>query len=298
MITSVTHSLIFSQNPIDAAQGAQIAAFHLSRYLTRPSVLCYYVRNIIPPYHMKRYIPIQSERLYEQIVNQIEQQVIAGDLKVGDRLPPERELADQFQVSRTAVREAVKALREKGLVEALPGRGIFITDSITKVATQSLGLLMKLGSIKSFADLVELREIIEPEMAALAATRITDEPIVALQEAVTTMDAALHDMKAYLAADDNFHQIIAQATQNKLIWSLMDPIVGLLHEQRKKIFLTGLGGPEHAQLHHKRILEAIARHDAEAARQAMKAHLEQVAEDIQVADAWRVADGSYEKRTQ
>ncbi len=241
---------------------------------------------------MKRYIPIQSERLYEQIVGQIEQQVIAGDLKVGDILPPEWKLADQFQVSRTAVREAVKALREKGLVEVLPGRGTFITDSITKVATQSLGLLMKLGSINSFADLVELREIIEPEMAALAATRIIDESIVALQEAVTTMDAALHDMEAYLAADDNFHQIIAQATQNKLIWSLLDPIVGLLHEQRKKIFLTGLGGPEHAQFHHKRILEAITRRDAEAARQAMKAHLEQVAEDIQLADARHVADGS------
>ena len=241
---------------------------------------------------MTSYSPIQSERLYEQIVEQIKQQILTGVLKVGDRLPPERELADQFRVSRTAVREAVKALQEKGLIEVQPGRGTFVTDGITKVATQSLGLLMRLGSRDSFADLVELRGIIEPEMAALAATRLTHEHIAALQEAVETMDAALHNMDAYIAADDNFHQIIAQATQNKLISSLLDPIVGLLHEQRKKVFVTGLGGPEHAQVHHKRILEAFARRDPEAVRQAMKAHLKQVAEDIQAADARKVGDGS------
>ncbi|MBI3361748.1 MAG: FadR family transcriptional regulator [Chloroflexi bacterium] len=234
---------------------------------------------------MTAYNPVQSERLYEQIVGQIEQQILTGLLKVGDRLPPERELAEQFRVSRTAVREAVKTLREKGLIEVQPGRGTFVTDGMTRAATQSLGRLMRLGSMDSFQDLVELRSIIEPEMAALAATRITSGHMAALQQAVATMDAALHDMNAYLAADDEYHQIIAQATQNKLVCSLLDPIVGHLHEQRKKIFVTGLGGPEHAQFHHKRILEALARRDPEAARQAMKDHLKQVAEDIQVADA-------------
>ena len=72
---------------------------------------------------MIRYLPVQNERLYEQIVAQIEALIVAGDLRVGDQLPPERELAEQFEVSRTAVREAVKILREKGLIDIRTGRG-------------------------------------------------------------------------------------------------------------------------------------------------------------------------------
>ena len=79
------------------------------------------------------YQPIQSERLYERIVDQIESRIVAGDLKVGDQLPAERELAEQFTVSRTAVREAIKALREKGLVEIRLGRGTFVTNGAAGV---------------------------------------------------------------------------------------------------------------------------------------------------------------------
>src|SRR3974377_1047350 len=110
------------------------------------------------------YKAIQTERLYEQIVQQIEQRFLSGDLKVGDRLPPERELADQFVVSRTAGREAVNALRQKGLVEVLPGRGTFITNSASEVVRHSLGLLMKIAGSDGSLDLVEVREIIEPEI--------------------------------------------------------------------------------------------------------------------------------------
>ena len=117
------------------------------------------------------YLPIQSERLYEQIVNQIEQRIESGDLKVGDQLPSERELAEQFTVSRTAVREAVKALRQKGLLEIRPGRGTLITNGTSDTVRNSLGMLMKIGVTKGLGDLVEVREILEPEIAALAATR-------------------------------------------------------------------------------------------------------------------------------
>ena len=88
-----------------------------------------------------KYTPIQAERLYERIAQQIEQRLLTGDLKVGDWLPPERELAEQFGVSRTAVREAVKALRQKGLVEVQPGRGTFITDGTSRAMRHSLDLL-------------------------------------------------------------------------------------------------------------------------------------------------------------
>ena len=111
------------------------------------------------------YLPIQSERLYEQIVSQIEQRIEAGDLKVGDRLPSERELAEQFAVSRTAVREAVKALRHKGLVEILPGRGTFITNGTSGTVRSSLDMLIKMGSTKGSGNLVEVREILYTDIS-------------------------------------------------------------------------------------------------------------------------------------
>src|ERR1700675_304759 len=94
------------------------------------------------------YQAIQAERLYQKIVEQIEQRILTGEIKVGDQLPSERELGDQFRVSRTAVREAVKALREKGLVEVRPGRGTFITNSTSQAARDSLGLMMRISQGK------------------------------------------------------------------------------------------------------------------------------------------------------
>lgn len=224
------------------------------------------------------YLPIQSERLYEQIVSQIEQRIEAGDLKVGDQLPSERELAEQFAVSRTAVREAVKALRQKGLVEIRPGRGTFITNGTTDSIRNSLGLLMIFGGKDGSINLVEVREILEPEIAALAATRITNEYIAVMQEAVEVMDRALADVDVFVEADLDFHLALAEATQNPFIPILMDSIIELLREQRKRIGLTK-GGLQRGQVHHKKILGAITRHDPQAARQAMQDHLQQVRED-------------------
>jgi len=227
------------------------------------------------------YNPIQTERLYEQIVNQIEQRIIAGDLKVGDQLPPENELAEQFGVSRTAVREAVKALREKRLVEIRIGKGTFITNAAPETMRRSLGLIMKLGAANSSAHLVEVREILEPEIAALAATRITEEYISAMQQAVVTMDTALDDVVVFVEADLDFHLALAEGTQNPIIPILMDSIIDMLREQRKRIGLAS-GGLERGQFHHKRILDAVIHRDSQAARQAMQDHLQQVREDSNV----------------
>ncbi len=226
---------------------------------------------------MKKYLPVQSERLYERIVEQIEAAIAAGDLKVGEKLPPERELATQFAVSRTAVREAVKILREKGYIDIHPGRGTFVTNKAPNSMRQSFDLLMKFGSVDGSANLVEVREILEPEIAGLAATRMTDEFVADMQEAVETMESAA-DVDVYVEADLDFHLALAEATQNPIIPALMDSIIDLLREQRKRIGLAE-GGLERGQRHHKEILEAVKRKDSEAARSAMKRHLRQVAED-------------------
>ena len=235
------------------------------------------------------YTPIQLGRIYEKIVEQIERRILTGDLKVGDQLPPERELAEHFGVSRTAVREAVKALRQKGLVEVQPGRGTFITNGTSQAMRHSLGLMIKIGQADGASNLVEVREIFEPEIAALAATRADEENIAAMREAVTAMDAALEDADAFVEADLDFHLALAEATQNALIPTLIDSIVDLLREQRKRIALVE-GGLQRGQFHHKRILDVIIRHDPEAAREAMRAHLQQVRQDSEVSTAPTGAD--------
>jgi GntR family transcriptional repressor for pyruvate dehydrogenase complex len=227
------------------------------------------------------YKVVRTSRLYEQIVQQIEDSVLNGSLKPGDQLPAERELAQRLGVSRTAVREAVKALREKGLVEAYSGRGTFITDGTSQAARQSFDLMVKIGQQEGAPYLAELRLILEPGIAALAATRVTEEDLAALREAVAVMDRAQKDPAAYIEADLDFHLALAEAAANPLILSLIDSIVGLLREQRIKIFNVE-GGPQRGQFHHKRILDAMERRDPELARNAMRVHLEQVRDDSQL----------------
>jgi GntR family transcriptional repressor for pyruvate dehydrogenase complex len=223
---------------------------------------------------------VQTSRLYEQIVQQIEESIEKGALKPGDQLPAERELAQQFGVSRTAVREAVKTLHEKGLVEAYPGRGTFITNGTSNSVRQSLDRMIRAGQAEGTAHLAEVREILEPEIAALAAARADEENIAAMREALLVMDDAKKDPQAFIEADLDFHLALAEAASNPLILSLIDSIIGVLREQRMGIFSVD-GGPERGQYHHKKILEAIEHRDALGARESMRAHLRQVREDSQ-----------------
>ena len=224
------------------------------------------------------YKTIQSSRLYEQIVKQIEDSLEKGTLKAGEQLPAERELALQFGVSRTAVREAMKALREKGLIEAFPGRGTFITSETSNSIRLTFDRLLKADLQDGTIHLVEMREILEPEIAALAANRADGECVDQLREAVSIMEVAKRDPEQYIEADLDFHLALAEAAANPLILSLIDSIVGLLREQRMSIFKVD-GGPERGQYHHKRILEAIENRDPVGARDAMRAHLQQVRQD-------------------
>jgi len=230
------------------------------------------------------YKAVRTSRLYEQIVQQIEESILKGTLKAGDQLPAERELAQRFGVSRTAVREAVKALREKGLVEAYSGRGTFITNGTSQAIRQSLDWMIRVGQPDGSANLAELRTILEPEIAALAATRGEEQHITAMREAFNVMDRSRQDPTAYIEADLDFHLALAEAAANPLILSLIDSIVGLLREQRMRIFYVE-GGPERGQYHHKRILDAVEQHDGEKARSAMRAHLLQVREDSKASEA-------------
>jgi GntR family transcriptional repressor for pyruvate dehydrogenase complex len=229
------------------------------------------------------YKVVQTLRLYEQIVQQIEDSILKGDLKAGAQLPAERVLAHQFGVSRTAVREAMKTLREKGLVEAYAGRGTFVTNGTARSMRQTLDRVMRGGPSEGAVQLVEVREILEPEIAALAAQRSDEDARSAMRESIAAMDAARLDAEAFIEGDLDFHLALAEAAANPLILSLIDSIVGLLREQRMRTYYIE-GGAERGQYHHKRIMEAIDHRDPQGAREAMRAHLRQVREDSQQID--------------
>jgi GntR family transcriptional regulator, transcriptional repressor for pyruvate dehydrogenase complex len=233
------------------------------------------------------YKTIRASRLYELIVQQIEESILRGALKPGDQLPAERELAQRFGVSRTAVREAVKALGEKGLVESFSGRGTFITDGTSHAIQKSIDLMAKISQPEGLAHLAEVRAILEPEIAALAAGRIEEQHLVTMREAYEVMERASHDPDAYIEADLDFHLSLAEAASNPIILSLIDSIVGLLREQRMRIFKVE-GGPQRGQFHHKQILDAVERRDSKAARKAMQAHLQQVREDSKASPTGKV----------
>src|SRR5437763_15902831 len=139
------------------------------------------------------YRAVKTARLYEQIVQQVEESIVKGQLRPGDQLPAERDLAQRFGVSRTAVREAVKALQEKGLVEAFTGRGTFVTNGTSQAMRQSLDLIIKISQEEGSLHLAELRRILEPEIAALAAPLIEEQFLTTMREAVAAMDRSVHD---------------------------------------------------------------------------------------------------------
>jgi DNA-binding FadR family transcriptional regulator len=137
---------------------------------------------------------------------------------------------------------------------------------------------MKKDGMADSRYVVEVREILEPEVTALAATRIEEQQLAMMREAVAVMERSMQDPEAYIEADLDFHLALAEAAGNPLVLSLLDEIVGLLREQRIGIFNLA-GGPQRGQLHHKAILEAIELRDPEKARAAMRSHLHQIRAD-------------------
>ena len=224
------------------------------------------------------YQPLRTTRLYEQLADQLKERIVNNELKAGAQLPNERDLALQFQVSRTVVREAMKTLDKEGLIQIKPGRGTFVVYGSQQAVQNSLSTMLRFDTSNNWEDLIEIRELLEPAISALAAQRASPADIEAMQEAVDAMDGALQDVEGYIASDNQFHFQISKATKNALLGHLIEPIVGLLSEHRKRVF-DSPNAPLHGQEHHKKILAAIRRQDVEGARQATLEHLIQVRQD-------------------
>ena len=225
---------------------------------------------------MERSAPFQSlrrEKLGQQISLQLLKAIASGRYKPGDLLPSERELSDMFGASRVAIREAVSDLAAKGIASVTHGRGTTV-NPIEQWNALDPAVLMLMNGEDAFAQLDELRRILEPEMAALAAERITEQEIAAMR--LLTDLPAEDSVEQHVERDMYFHLAIARATRNPVLMVVMSSVDELLRESRRRA-ITVPGELAKARVGHQAVFEAIARHDAAAARQAMWGHMNQVA---------------------
>ena len=217
---------------------------------------------------------IERRRLYQDIFRQIQELIRDGTLKPGDRLPPERDLAERLHVSRSSLREAIRALETQGLVASRPGAGTFIRtesmDTLISIISSSI-----MGSRDALKDVFEVRHFLDPQIAARAAERSTPEDIQRMAEALEEQQRQIADGETGVEGDTAFHFAMAQATQNWALVNVVSTIADILRQSRDRSLQTP-GRPERSLASHRYILEMIQRRDAEGARLAMEHHLSEV----------------------
>jgi GntR family transcriptional repressor for pyruvate dehydrogenase complex len=215
--------------------------------------------------------PIKSTRIYEEIVRQVKQLIAEGRLKSGDQLPPERDLAEKFVVSRTSVREALRALESLGFVEIRPGEGTFVREMSVDSLVGPLALVMT-AQREAIGELFEARRVLEPAIASLAASRATPEEVQEMQRILDDQAREIGAGKTGLAQDAAFHAAIGTAAHNRAITRIVHALMDLLTQSREESLNTP-GRPTRSHQDHLRILQAIERRDGAAAHQAMLDHV-------------------------
>jgi DNA-binding FadR family transcriptional regulator len=219
--------------------------------------------------------PIKTKKIYEQIVDQIGQLVAEGHLKPGDRLPSERELVDQFQVSRASIREAISALEMMGLLEVRSGEGTYIRQTNIDSVVAPLAWMLFIEKDTDL-ELYEARKILEVQAAGLAAERADDDDIAEIFAALEVMRMDLKKQRLGEEADHQFHYAIARGTHNKILFRLMttisDTMRKTLRSSRSKLY-EDKTSPQRLYQEHYSLYEAIKNHDAESAQRLMLDHL-------------------------
>jgi DNA-binding FadR family transcriptional regulator len=220
---------------------------------------------------MVHYPRIERRHLYLEVMTNLEQMIMDESLKIGDKLPPEHVLAQRFGVSRNVLREAIKGLNERGLIEVKPGKGAFVAKPTLRMLTDMLNRLVVLGGI-SAKHLYEIRLPLEVMCAGLAAQRASSEHIEKLKELVQQMPKAAENIESWCDIDIQFHLTISEATANPLIQSILVPLHGLL----VRIFAAGYreqGEVTKGLNAHRKVFRAIKSGDKTAAENAMKEHI-------------------------
>lgn len=212
-------------------------------------------------------------RVSERISLQIENAIFQRRLRAGDRLPGERELAAQFSASRVTVREALRAIQMKGLLEVRkgPAGGYFVRDAGSEILKEGLRTLALFGG-SSVAQLAEVRNCVEPAVARLAAIRATKEDLDVIESALKQRASVREAGGDVAALDLQFHRLVACASKNFLHISLLDSLMTL--ERELVVSRVGFNAEDHEAVHtaHWEIFEAIAGGDGDRAEDAMRRH--------------------------
>lgn len=222
-----------------------------------------------------KFEPIKPKKVSTQIAEQIRSSILNGDFTPGDKLPPERELAEMFGVSRPSVREAINALASSGLVESFQGGGTVVKSLMESAAGNPLSELIRIEGERAL-DVIEVRMGIETWTAWYAAQRALPEDIAKLENIIDEMGRNLAGLKPSENLDANFHTVIARATRNVVWLHLMQSIFDAMKEFQRNVWrAVYLTETDHRMLfgHHRAIFEAIRERDPERAREAMLKHL-------------------------
>ena len=224
--------------------------------------------------------PIRRVDLVQEVSARLEREITDGRYPSGTVLPSQGEVAQQFGVSRTVVREAMRVLCSRGLLEVSQGRGARVREATGETVVRSLGTYVERHGDSALA-LMEVRLPLEVECAALAAERATPEDIEALRDCQRRLNES-NTVEHQIAADVEFHRRVAESTGNSL-FVLMQQALTQSMEQHLRWALNRLGlrRPERS---HPPIVEAIKRHDAEAARQAMTLHMRRAVAAVRKAE--------------
>ncbi|MGD0037084.1 MAG: FadR/GntR family transcriptional regulator [Bacteroidota bacterium] len=209
------------------------------------------------------------------VVSQIEKTIRSKTLLPGAKLPSELVLCEQFGVSRTAVREALRTLSARGLVTIMKGKGIFVQNISSETVTDPIQLYFEMRLQRDYVlDIVHARQIIEPPIAASAAFHYTEEDAEKLKKDQYNLVHSNGDYKELSRLDMLFHLDIAKASENSLIPLILEPIHRLIPQIKSSVYATVADAKQSAVEWHQKILTAILQRDAEGARNAMVRHLE------------------------
>ncbi|MGI6433702.1 MAG: FadR/GntR family transcriptional regulator [Sphaerochaetaceae bacterium] len=215
---------------------------------------------------------LSRQSVPEKIIENIKEQIISGDLSPGDRLPSETRLSELFGVGRGTIREAMKALFYLGLIDRDSSRNTFVSETAReKVIIKNF--FDQFDDYRDTFEMIEIRKIIEPEAAALAATRRDKELLKKLEHEFSMMEKNEKNTESFIEDDSRFHQLVFLASGNNIIYELMQSIqTAFISKQALVIHKSSNILPRSLEFHRK-VLDSIRKGDAEKARKIMKEHI-------------------------
>lgn len=218
----------------------------------------------------------RASTLASEVTSQIERRILNGSFLPGSRLPSERELAGQFGVSRTVIREAIRALSARNLLEVRSGHGTIVRYPANDSVTAPLSRLLRVGTAElDYEKVNEIRRLLEVKIASLAAERREEADLVEILEILDRSRTSTDKPDAFAALDVGFHSALARATHNELFSILLDATVDVMLNVRRLAVHTVTGTPRRALTMHEAIFEAVRDGDGLAAAKAMSDHLDE-----------------------